>query len=269
MSKKNQMKKKSGKLTLVLGIVALVLALLTAGLLIAVRGMGEPSDTQPNQEMSPGETEVKIDPTGDETVILPGTQTDPASVQGTEGSGSHPEETKSNSGSDKDNTGKNPGNQNTSGKDNNSAGNTDKKPEETKPDTPENQPPVEIVERTDADYERWLAAAMVMGVSMEYPEFDLQGIYIASETTIEDKMESAGSYIIFTSGGETLAVHSVPLNGERSASGTRDISTETLGFATFDLVDADSVDTASMKEIRIEDMGELIAQSLLVSIYIH
>lgn len=262
MSKKYAKKKKSNKLTLVLAIIALVLAAVTGGLLLATRGMGESDDPVQNDQ-----TELRQDPTDAENpdAQVPGTEG--SSEQGTENPDRQTEETRDNSGSDKDSDpDKNTGKNNNSGKNNNGS---DSQPEETRPGTSETQPPVVIVERKDAEYERWLAAAMLMGVSMEYPDFELTGIYISSETSIEDKMNSDGAYILFTSGGETMAVHSVPQNGERSAAGTRDLSTETLGFATFDSVDPESVDTASMTKLDIEDLSELIAQSLLVSVYIH
>ncbi|MBQ8830094.1 MAG: hypothetical protein IJ017_00660 [Oscillospiraceae bacterium] len=131
------------------------------------------------------------------------------------------------------------------------------------------QPNIEITERADADYEQWLAATMVVCISMEYPDFELDGIYTASETSFENKFSSDGTYIVFTSGGKTMAVHSVALSGERTASGTRDISSQTLGFATFDVVSPSSVNTSSMTEISVDDLDELIEQSLLISVYTH
>lgn len=124
-------------------------------------------------------------------------------------------------------------------------------------------------QQVKADYEKWLSAAMVVGLSMEYPDFELIGIYTMTETAMESKEKSDGVYIIFTSEGKVSALHSVALKKERTESGTRDISTNNLGFATFDLVKPESVDTSSMKQILLEEIGELIAQSMLVSIYTH
>jgi hypothetical protein len=42
-----------------------------------------------------------------------------------------------------------------------------------------------------------------------------------------------------------------------------------VGFATFDPVEPESVDISAMKQISLEEIGELIAQSMLVSIYTH
>lgn len=129
------------------------------------------------------------------------------------------------------------------------------------------QPTVVIVQQADAEYEKWLAAAMVVCVSMEYPDFEIEAIYAASATKLEDKFTSEGAYIVFTSGGSRFAIHAKALEAERTTPGTRDISTEVIGFATYDQVDPDSVDFSSMEKIAVEDLSELIAQSLLISIY--
>lgn len=131
------------------------------------------------------------------------------------------------------------------------------------------QPTVVIVQRVEAEYEKWLAAAQIVCVSMEHPDFQLEGIYAASVTSMEDKFSSDGAYIIFTSGGNRIAIHSVALEGERTDAGTVDISTEAIGYATFDKVDSDSVDVSAMEELALEDLTELISQSLLISIYTH
>ena len=138
-----------------------------------------------------------------------------------------------------------------------------------KPTEPVTQPPVTIPQMKEASYEQWLSASMVVGLSMSYPDFQLQGIYVAGETALEDKMSSGGAVIRFTSGGKELALRSTPLEAERDTAGTIDLSTQTLGFATFDVVDASAVNTAAMTEVALEDLGELIEQSLLVSLYWH
>lgn len=133
----------------------------------------------------------------------------------------------------------------------------------------ETSPPVIIVQKADAEYERWLAAALVVGVSMEYPDFIPDGIYSASATSLEERFSSDGVYVVFVSNGSIMAIHSKPISGERSEAGTKDISSETIGFATFDLVDPAGINVDSMDRIALEDLGELIAQSLLISIYTH
>lgn len=137
----------------------------------------------------------------------------------------------------------------------------------TKPTAPPVQEPVTIPQMKEASYERWLCAGMVVGLSMEYPDFTPQAIYVTGETALEDRMSSGGAVILFTSGGRELALRSVPLEEGRKTPGTMDLSTHTLGFATFDVVTADSVNTAGMEKVALEDLTELIEQSLLVSLY--
>lgn len=129
--------------------------------------------------------------------------------------------------------------------------------------------PATVVQQLEAPYEEWLSAAAVIGVSMNYPDFEIQGIYAPEQTALTDKMNSDGVYVLFTSGGKSLAVHCYPLEAERKTAGTTDLSTQNLGFNAFDLVDPALVDTASMRSYTIEELNDLIAQSLLVSLYIH
>lgn len=129
------------------------------------------------------------------------------------------------------------------------------------------QPSVEIIQQAEAEYEKWLGASLLICVSMEYPDFELEGIYAASATDMEDKLSSDGAYIVFTSGGTRMAIHSVALEAERTEPGTCDISTEAIGYATFDRVDPASIDVEAMESLALEELSELISQSLLVSIY--
>ena len=153
-------------------------------------------------------------------------------------------------------------------------------PEETlsvQPTTPpsESETPTDIPAQTDipqqkdAEYERWLAAAMVVCVSIEYPDFDLEGIWAASATTLEEKYSSDGAYIAFTSGGERIVIQASALENERTQKGTTDISTEVIGFASFDKVKPADFSSTGLDEIKPEELSELISQSLLISIYNH
>lgn len=128
---------------------------------------------------------------------------------------------------------------------------------------------VEIIEKNDASYERWLAASMVTAVSMQYTEFEIDGIYLTGETDLSEKMESAGAYIVFTADGTETAIHSVPLDAERTDAGTTDLYTRDLGFATFDTIDPSQIDTGSCEQIEMDELTDLISQSLLVSLYEH
>ena len=46
---------------------------------------------------------------------------------------------------------------------------------------------VEVIEKSGASYERWLAAGMVTAVSMKYPDFEIEGIYLTGETDPAEK----------------------------------------------------------------------------------
>lgn len=143
--------------------------------------------------------------------------------------------------------------------------------EEMEETTPETTPATTVIieERAKAEYEEWLSAAMIVCVSMEYPDFNLEGVYAASATALDDKFSSDGAYIVFTSLGNRVAIHAKALEQERTDPGTVDISTEVIGFASFDQINPDSIDFASLEELNVNDMNELISQSLLISIYTH
>ena len=128
---------------------------------------------------------------------------------------------------------------------------------------------MEIVERADASYERWLAAGMVTAISMQYPDFSIEGIYLSGETELSDKSESEGAYVVFTADGAETAIHSVPLDAERTDVGTTDLYTRDLGFATFDTIEPSQIDTGSCEQIEMDDLTDLISQSLLVSLFEH
>ena len=142
------------------------------------------------------------------------------------------------------------------------------KPTESQPtQTEDPKPNAPNFRLVDAEYEKWLSAALLIGVSMEYSDFEVEGVYAASATSIADKMDSQGAYIVFTSGGSRIAIQAKPLAEERTAAGTSDLSTETIGFSTFDKVNPASVPFASLVQIPLDDLSTLISQSLLVSIY--
>lgn len=139
--------------------------------------------------------------------------------------------------------------------------------DQTEPQADATQPTSPLAQQTEADYEKWLGAALVVCVSMEYPDFELEGVYAASSTALADKFSSDGAYILFTSGGSSMAIHAAALTEERTDRGTTDISTETIGYATFDPVDPTSVDWSALEALDVEELSDLIAQSLLVRIY--
>lgn len=129
------------------------------------------------------------------------------------------------------------------------------------------EPTVVITDKKQASYEEWLAAGMVVAVSMEYPEFELKGIYLTGETDLADKLTSGGAYVVFDVDGTEQAVYGFPLDEERTEKGTIDLYTMDLGFAAFEPVEVQSIDTAACWQVGMDDLEELIAQSLLVSLY--
>lgn len=127
---------------------------------------------------------------------------------------------------------------------------------------------IELEERTDASYERWLAAAVLTGISMEYPDFESVSFYFANETDLSDKASSAGIYVTFTVNGEEKCIRSLPLEAERNDAGTRDLSSEVINFASFDEVSASEI-PAEYSAVEIADINELITQSARVMVYTH
>lgn len=139
--------------------------------------------------------------------------------------------------------------------------------ETTPPSSETTQPPETVPQRVEGDYEQWLTAGMVLAVSMEYPDFEIRGVYIASKTAQHQKMLSDGAYLLIISGGKEILIQSLPLDAERTEAGTRDLYTMDLGFATFDAVAADSVDLDAMIRLQLEDLEDMIRQTMLPSVY--
>lgn len=127
----------------------------------------------------------------------------------------------------------------------------------------------QVIVQTDGTYEQWLAAGMVLVIPLEYPDFDQLEIYAAGETALDDKSQSSGVYVRFSSGGQQVILHSVPLEEERSEAATRDLSTMQIGFATLDAVSGEGVDFASMKQYTMEELDEYLRQTVLPSLYPH
>jgi hypothetical protein len=72
--------------------------------------------------------------------------------------------------------------------------------------------------------------------------------------------------VVFKGNGETLALQSIPLSGERGDKGTSDLYVPAIGYATYDLIDPNSIPLAGLTELKIEDLEELIIASSQVSI---
>lgn len=127
----------------------------------------------------------------------------------------------------------------------------------------------EIQERMDASYERWLASEVMIGISMQYPDFTFENVYLGGETEIAEKTKSKGVYVVFHADGEEKVIHSVPLNDERTESGTKDLYSRDLGFATFDEIALEEMEADTFLQAEPEEFDDLISQSLLVSLYEH
>lgn len=125
------------------------------------------------------------------------------------------------------------------------------------------------VEHVDAPYEHWLAAAVMISVSMDYPDFELQKIYMSGETDIECLNESAGVYVTYITGGEEKCVFSKPIDALRNEEGTFDIYAEYIGYATYDEISIGEIDNTNFETIEIENIGTLIEQLERVSKYMN
>lgn len=122
--------------------------------------------------------------------------------------------------------------------------------------------------RAEAPYEHWLAAAVLTGISMNSPEFQLEGIYIASETDAGSPMDSQGVYVTYTADGTERCVYSRPLRqGRTEEPGTRDIEVGGFGMATYEEVSPDSMDRSVFQEASIEDINTLIEQLGRVTVF--
>ena len=127
----------------------------------------------------------------------------------------------------------------------------------------------EVVQQVTVEYEKWLASALVLGVSVEYPDFELVDICTETCKELTDSHSSKGVYILFKSDGTDMAVYGVPLEQERTASGTIDIGTMNMGLATFDVVDINQISKAECISYTMEDLEDTISQTMQLSLYYH
>lgn len=143
--------------------------------------------------------------------------------------------------------------------------------EAVKLETVVEEQPQEVVlsEKIEAPYEHWLAASMVVASIMKYPDLEITDIYLTGETEIASKNDSEGVYVIFNENDKQVIIHSKPLSEERKEAETADLYSADLGFSTFDMVNVDISQLETYKRIEMEQLNELISQSLLISIYEH
>ncbi|MCD7946467.1 MAG: hypothetical protein LUF81_07680 [Clostridiales bacterium] len=127
---------------------------------------------------------------------------------------------------------------------------------------------LELETQEEAPYEHWLAAAVISGISMNYPDFEAVSYYASGTAELSGADASGGIYVLFTSDGEQLCIYAVPLQEERSEAGTVDVYSEVVGYATFDMVSASDI-PAEYTEITIENLNDLITQSVRVMLCEH
>lgn len=122
-------------------------------------------------------------------------------------------------------------------------------------------------QRQDATYEEWLATGMVVAVSLQYTDFEIKEVYLASSTEVKDKNKSKGAYVLYEAEGKEKLAHSLPLDGERTKKGTMDLHTTYLGFSTFDEVSKKKVDLKKLKKMDLDMVNDLMPESMTVSLY--
>lgn len=127
----------------------------------------------------------------------------------------------------------------------------------------------ETVQRVEAEYEKWLASALVIGVSIEYPEFELVGIYTETCTELQDSKLSKGVYVLFQNGGSDFAVYGMPLEEERTTPGAIDVGSMNMGLATFDVLDPDNIVVDGLRTYTMKDLEKTISQTMQLSLYYH
>ena len=69
----------------------------------------------------------------------------------------------------------------------------------------------EIIAKADASYEKWIAAAMVTAISMEYEDFTIDKIYVTGENDVNSKESSQGVFVVFSRENQQFAITSKPL----------------------------------------------------------
>ncbi len=119
---------------------------------------------------------------------------------------------------------------------------------------------------TEESYERLLAAGVLIGLSMNYPDFELEELCYKEDHSLSDKMESEGVYVFFRSGGESLCIYSRPLMEARSEKGVCDLQETTLGVASFDLISKDPSELDGYISLANTDLSEQINQLYLLTI---
>lgn len=141
----------------------------------------------------------------------------------------------------------------------------EKKNEEIEVESGQNS--MEVIKKEEASYERWLAAAMLIGISLRDVDFEIEEIFTSTETTLNDRMNSEGVYIKYLSVGEKKCIYSRPLETENKEPGQLNLFTQDLGFSSFEYIDGESINSENYTQIDMDSLNKLIEQSVQVSIY--
>ena len=135
------------------------------------------------------------------------------------------------------------------------------KKEDDVAETTQPEATVELREKTDAPEIDWLAAEAVLGVSLVYSDFEIEHIYQDEEADIV--------YTVIKTEGKEEIIKSKPIDGERDKAGSRDLTAEDHGYATFDVISKLPKDSNSYTEKSLEDLEQLLSESLLVTVIEH
>lgn len=133
----------------------------------------------------------------------------------------------------------------------------------------EKEPEYIEIEKTEVSYEKWLAASVIISIAMDYPDFELNEIYIVSENKVNERMNSEGIFVTYQTEGEKKCVYSKPINSARKKTGTFDIYSEYLKYATYEEREVESIDLEKYHSIEIENMNTLIEQLGRVTKYMN
>ena len=140
----------------------------------------------------------------------------------------------------------------------------------TAPEQNSTQPQNDVQTPDDrGSYEEYLSALTLFALSMDYPDFQLQGIYAASSVSLAQKTSSKGIYVFFDSMGESLCAHVNHIEAERTAeSATTDLFANELGFASFELM-SELPDTNSLTLLDSKVYSALLSELTGISIFSH
>lgn len=117
------------------------------------------------------------------------------------------------------------------------------------------------------DYEKKLAALVLFALSMDYPDFRLEGIYMNSSAIDAEKQSDRGVYAVVDNGGNRFVFSAFPIDGERSEAGTTDLYANELGYASFTMTS--DVLTEGMTLLEPAEYSQFLSELSGISILQH